>query len=108
MPERQPGKTDHYPIATILELEQERTAAKPSRNFRETDWEDFNTFCGGELAAKPTPVEIRTEEELGREIKQLTANIQKTITAKVPKNNPCPLSNRWWMKDLKKKKKAIN
>ena len=33
MPERQPGKTDHHPIATILELVQERTMTNTSYNF---------------------------------------------------------------------------
>ena len=33
MPERQPGKTDHYPIATTLELAQERTTTNTSHNF---------------------------------------------------------------------------
>ena len=108
MPERQPGKTDHYPIVTILELEQRRTAMNPSRNFRETDWEEFNAYLGEEIATIPIPDEIRTEEELGREIEQLTTAIQKAITAKVPENQPCPLSKRWWTKDLKKTKKLVN
>ena len=30
------------------------------------------------------------------------------ITATVPINQPCPLSKRWWTKDLKKMKKLVN
>ena len=33
MLERQPGKTDHYPIVTILELAQERMMTNTSHNF---------------------------------------------------------------------------
>jgi hypothetical protein len=58
MPERQPGKMDHYPIVTILELTQERMTTKPLQNFRETDWDEFNTFLGKELTVIPTPSEI--------------------------------------------------
>ena len=53
MPERQPGKTDHYPVVTILEITQERMTMQPSQNFRKTDWNSFNNFLGKELAVIP-------------------------------------------------------
>ena len=68
MPEKQPGKTNHYPIATILELTQERVQPKSSRNFRETDWEEFNKTLENELANVMAPPKIKTTEELGKEI----------------------------------------
>jgi hypothetical protein len=58
MPERQLGKTDHYLIATILELVQERMLPKTSQNIRETDWEEFNVFLGKELTEIPVPDEM--------------------------------------------------
>ena len=83
MPERQLGKTDHYPVVTILELTQERMTMQPSQNFRETDWDSFNSFLGKELVVIPIPSKIRTDADLGREIKQLTAIIQKAIKHEV-------------------------
>ena len=58
MPERQLGKTDHYPVVTILELMQERTSMQPLQNFRKTDWDTFNDFLEKELAVIPIPNEI--------------------------------------------------
>ena len=57
MPERQPGKTNHYPVATILELMQERMSMQPSQNFS-VDWDAFNDFLGKELAIIPIPNKI--------------------------------------------------
>ncbi|KAF8233960.1 hypothetical protein L208DRAFT_1552942 [Tricholoma matsutake] len=108
IPARQPGKTDHYPIAIILELTQEKAQAKLSLNFRETEWGEFNTHLENKLAVIPIPSEIRTDEDLSREIEQLMAAIQNTIENKVPVNFPCPLSKRWWTKELRKTKKAVN
>jgi hypothetical protein len=87
---------------------QERTSSKLSPNVRETDWDKLNVFLGNELAVIPTPSEIQTDEDLGRKIEQLTLLIQKAISSEVPENNPCPLSKRWWTKDLSKMKKVIN
>ena len=46
MLERQPGKTNNFPIVTILDITQERTTPKPSRNYRETDWKAFTSTLG--------------------------------------------------------------
>jgi len=69
MLERQPGKTDHFPIVMILDITQERTLPKPSQNYREMDWKEFTSTLGKELEAIPIPTENQTEEEMGREIK---------------------------------------
>ena len=45
---------------------------------------------------------------MGREIGQLTKQIQKAIELKVLENNFCPLSKRWWMKELSKTKKVVD
>jgi Endonuclease-reverse transcriptase len=108
MLERQLGKTDHYPVVTILELMQERSSKQISRNFRETDWDSFNGFLGKEVAVIPISSESQIDADLGKEIEQLTELIQKAIIYKVPISNPCPLSKRWWTKDLTKTKKAVN
>ena len=72
------------------------------------DWEEFNAFLENELATIPIPSEIQTDEDLGREIEQLTMLIQKAITTKVLENKPCPLSKRWWTKELTKEKKEMS
>ena len=45
---------------------------------------------------------------MDREIGKLTKQIQKAIKLIVPVNNPCPLSKRWWTKELSKTKKVVN
>ena len=69
MLERQPGKTDHFPIVTILDITQERTLPKPSQNYREMNWKEFTSTVGKELETIPILTENQTEEEMGREIK---------------------------------------
>ena len=45
---------------------------------------------------------------MDREIGKLTKQIQKAIKLIVLVNNLCPLSKRWWMKELSKMKKVVN
>ena len=40
-PSLRPPATDHFPIATYIDLPQECTMLKTSYNFRMVDWEDF-------------------------------------------------------------------
>jgi endonuclease/exonuclease/phosphatase family metal-dependent hydrolase len=106
-PSLRPPGTDHFPIATYIDLPQERTTLKTSYNFRAVDWEDFQENLTIRLQEIPPPQPITTEQQFREAAEGLTAVIQDTIRTRVPENRPCPFSKRWWNNDLSRKKTEI-
>jgi ribonuclease HI len=107
LPHLQPTKTDHFPITTTLQLPTEHVIPKPSKNFRMTDWKEFNEQLELELINVGPPRTITTEIQFHETIASLTKAIQNTIRDKVPTNKPCPHSKRWWNLELKTMKKEL-
>ena len=99
--------TDHLPILSKLDLPLNRSVAKPSRNFRSTDWKEFNTHLKGVLSTS-TPSRIRTENQFRTSLNTLTAALKSTIETKVPLNPPVPFTKRWWTPELGKLRKEKN
>jgi exonuclease III len=106
-PSIRPPATDHFPIATYIDLPQERSVQKISYNFRATDWEDFQENLAIRLLEIPPPQPITSEQQFREAAEGLTAVIQDTIRTRVPENKPCPFSKRWWNNDLSRQKTDI-
>lgn len=107
-PYLQPPCTDHFPIATILEINQERVDPQPTRNFRTVDWQDFTDTLQNNLKLIPNPRPLEDEEELQEAARNLTEVLQKTIVDAIPISKPCPHSKRWWTSNLQALKKKLN
>ena len=95
-----PPVTDHFPIATYIDLPQERIAFKTSYNFRAVDWEDFQENLAIRLLEIPPPQPLTTRQQFQEAANELMEAIQDTIRCRVPENKPCPYSKRWWSNDL--------
>lgn len=92
--------TDHLPILSILDLEIPRATTEEKHNYRETDWDEFNTLLAAELDKIPPAQPLVTDEEFQQAARNLTNAIQRTVEQKVPKSKPNPHSKRWWTRDL--------
>ena len=99
--------TDHLPILSRLDLPLNRVTPKTTRNFRSTDWKEFNTHLT-EVLSPSIPNRIRTEAQFRTRLTALTEALKSTIEAKVPLNSPCPFTKRWWTRDLSKLRKEKN
>ncbi len=53
MPELRPPKTDHIPIGTTLDISKVMAPHEPRRNFRLTDWEDFENSLKAKMDSEP-------------------------------------------------------
>jgi hypothetical protein len=107
LPRLQPPKTDHFPIATTLDLPTEIVTRERSRNYRLAEWTSFSEKLFNELADIPPAQPILTKDQLHKSITDLTQAIQNTIKSEVPLNDPCPHSKRWYNQDLKEMKKNV-
>ena len=99
-PRRRPPCTDHVPILTTLNLEVPRANLTVTRNFRETDWEEFRATLGTLLYGIPPPMPIINEEQFQMAAADLTKTIKLAIEEKVPLSKQCPHAKRWWSKEL--------
>ena len=106
-PSLRPPATDHFPIATYIDLPQERTTLKTSYNFRMVDWEDFQENLASRLLEIPPPQPLTTNQQFQQAAEDLTAAIQDTIRTRVPENKQCPFSKRWWNGDLSRQRTAL-
>lgn len=92
--------TDHYPIATIVNIDKHTFRAPPRPNFKEADWDKFQEHLETKLAGQDPRAEIRTEAEFNRRVEDLTKAMQDTVYQTVPRSRPSSYSRRWWDKDL--------
>jgi exonuclease III len=101
--------TDHVPILTSIDIPLDKKTPQPTRNFRMTDWTDFNNALVAELGERiGEPEPITTIDEFNRIASEITAAIQAVIERVVPMTKPCPYIKRWWNKDLDDLKKRVN
>ncbi|OBZ78311.1 hypothetical protein A0H81_02656 [Grifola frondosa] len=99
-PELRPTKTDHMPIHTTIDLTIEAAAELPKRNFRDVDWDEFQTTLADELVGRPTPETITTEEDFDNTLSALMESLHVAIERHVPVSHPVPFAKRWWTKEL--------
>ena len=106
-PSLRPPATDHFPIATYVDLPQERTTPRASYNFRTVDWEDFQENLAIRLLEILPPQPLTTNQQFQQAAEDLMAVIQDTICTRVSENKPCPFSKRWWNGDLSWQRAAL-
>ncbi|OBZ69519.1 hypothetical protein A0H81_10499 [Grifola frondosa] len=88
------------PIHTTIDLTIEAAAELPKRNFRDVDWDEFQTTLADELAGRPTPETITTEEDFDNTLSALMESLHVAIERHVPVSHPVPFAKRWWTKEL--------
>lgn len=109
----QPPYTDHYPIATVFDIQKATNRTTPQLNFKEVDWDEFEKDLQAkfELMQLDANASISSEPAFNERVDILTRIIQDTISAKVPSSKPSSFARRWWNKDLsamrKTKKKLL-
>jgi len=94
-------KTDHVPILLTLELEIPRVDLEPRRNWREVDWEAFNSHLSTRISTSPA-LPLASNDEFQAAARHFTQAVTDTIEAYVPYSRPCPHSKRWWTRQLTK------
>lgn len=105
--DRGPG-ADHFLIITHFDIPLNVTSPKISRNFRATDWEEFQAELERQLQIHQIPAQISSTTMLNNAVSSLTTASQATIQQTVPLNRPVPGSKRWWTKDLTKQRKMLH
>ena len=106
-PDQRGPKTDHVPILTRIDLDVPLAPDADFRNYREVDWESFNSYLSTLLSRLPlTPIE--TEAQFQEAARGLDLALRETVENCVPKTKPSPHSRRWWTKDLTELKKDVN
>jgi ribonuclease HI len=103
-----PNSTDHFPIATILDIPQRKSNPTGKRNFREVEWTSFRKRLTKKLGQRPTSGTIANEDQLNEVTGKLIKALQETIDCEVKISRPRPESKRWWNGDLKEMKKELN
>ncbi|EUC61565.1 reverse transcriptase from transposon X-element protein, putative [Rhizoctonia solani AG-3 Rhs1AP] len=98
-PDRQPIKTDHFPIITKFNFTCEKAKTVLRRNFEKTDWSKFDKVLRDNLKELPTGI-IETSVELDSRLDTLTKSISATIGEIVPEAKITQYSKRWWTKEL--------
>ena len=106
-PSLRPLATDHFPIATYIDLPQECMALKTSYNFRMVDWEDFQENLASQLLEIPPPQPLTTNQQFQQAAEDLMAAIRDTIHTRVPENKQCLFSKRWWNGDLSRQRTIL-
>ena len=100
-------KTDHVPILTHINLDVPPASDADFRNYREVNWESFNSHLSTLLSRLPlTPIETKVQfQEVAH---GLDLALRETVENCVPKMKPSPHSRCWWTKDLTELKKDVN
>ena len=109
-PRNQGPCADHIPVLTVLDLPTRKRAVEPTRNFRNTNWTEFEEDLTARMcrADFPEAQPIGTEEEFQEMARRLTKVIQETIEAKVPMTNPSRHMKRWWSEELDDARRQLN
>ena len=106
-PDQREPKTDHVPILTRIDLDIPPAPDTDFKNYKEVNWEAFNSFLSNLLSHTPlTP--IATKAQFQEAARNLDQALKETVENCVPKTRPSPHSRRWWNKDLTEMKKEVN
>jgi hypothetical protein len=98
---------DHYPIITDIDLNPDRINPQVRKNYRSTDWEEFENSLVTKLNELPPPNEIDSIPQLEQKLEEVTQAILTTIENVVPTSKPSPYTKRWWIPDLDVQNKVI-
>ena len=107
VPSIQPPITDHLPIFTSFHLSICTITPAPTRNFRDTDWDDFAADLAKRLPHNKIPGIPKTQYGIKHIATIVIQAILKTIAAKVPLSKPSQYAHRWWNSDLLKMRRRV-
>jgi ribonuclease HI len=103
-----PNSTDHFPIATIIDIPQRRSNTIGRGNFRDVEWDSFRKRLTEKMTHLPAATAIVNEDQLREATGKLVKAIQDTIEEEVKIGRPRPESKRWWNSDLKEMRRELN
>ena len=101
--------SDHLPIETILDIEQQAAEQNTqlAYNYSKTDWRTMEMKLH-----KYLPDIIDTDSTRPEILDQFAVDItnafQTAINETTPRKKPCPFSKRWWTNNLTQLRKATN
>ncbi|KAF8595012.1 hypothetical protein BDV93DRAFT_481420, partial [Ceratobasidium sp. AG-I] len=95
-----PPCTDHFPIATELDLSPSLCPEVRKLNFKQTEWD---TYCAV-LAERISLIgqnAVTTQEEMDTRAEEIRKAIQDAVDASTPELTLNIHSKRWWGKELR-------
>ncbi|KAG9221604.1 hypothetical protein CCMSSC00406_0006763 [Pleurotus cornucopiae] len=109
VPEKQPPKTDHFPVVSQLAYELVKGEVRIRKNFRAADWQMFRDALEKELEQLGRPTLATTVNEFEGKRLALERAIQHVIDDDniVPVTRPCPFTKRWWNSDLGMQRRRV-
>ncbi|KAJ7791466.1 hypothetical protein B0H14DRAFT_2253129, partial [Mycena olivaceomarginata] len=79
------------------------------RNFRGTDWSEWEEALESRLAVNPLPpLPLSSHADIDAYTDSLTSSIVAALEAHVPLSRPSPFTNRWWCKKLSELRAVYN
>ena len=106
-PERQPVKTDHFPVITKIDVSIMPHEEPQRFNYKETDWEEFRNALKPHLQCISMPKTITSTQRFDNLLTDLNKAVTEVIEAVVPRLKLSPHTKRWWSNELRKMKKAV-
>ncbi|CCO36793.1 hypothetical protein RSOLAG1IB_12164 [Rhizoctonia solani AG-1 IB] len=100
VPSSRPPCTDHFPIATVLDLSETEAPNITKLSFKKTDWLAFRQILRDRLETLPGPRRIVSQEEIDSRAGDLKKAIIEAIQASTPVLKLCGWSKRWWSPEL--------
>ncbi|OCH89829.1 hypothetical protein OBBRIDRAFT_731975, partial [Obba rivulosa] len=96
LPNRQPSRADHFPIATTFNLELPAVKDTPRCNFRMVNWPDFRDALKSALQAKHllTTISITDAVAFEQVRTDLMDTIANIVQEHVPLSKPSPYSKQ--------------
>ncbi|KEP45734.1 putative reverse transcriptase from transposon X-element protein [Rhizoctonia solani 123E] len=99
-PASRPPCTDHFPIATTLDISPTEAPRITKRNFKKTDWTEFRRVLKEGLGNLPGLRRIGSQEEIDSRVGNMMEAIYEAVRASTPDLRLCAWSKRWWSPDL--------
>ena len=101
--------SDHRLIMVTIDQEVERAATREARNWKTTNWHEFNRDLFRSLDPTQCQGDLLDALAVDTAVEYLTTAIQQVIERTVPKRRVCAYSRPWWtpaLTDLRRKMAA--
>ena len=100
LPHLQSPCTDHFLIATTVNIPMGQSSDLPKLNWQQVNWSNFHEHLTSLLNGLPTPAEIQSLKEFNDKLTSLTTAINTVIAATVLYTKSSPFIKRWCTKEL--------
>lgn len=107
LPSERPPCTDHFPIATTIDIHPHSTIDKPRYNWRAVDWPVTLAALAVALSKLAIPHNLRGVEEYEAVLDAFDDAVNGVIEKHVPVCTPSPYMKRWWTLELAQKRTEI-